>query len=396
MLSQKFRIEKYFVLLSCLIFFVFPSAVINPIGLYMMIVISCFLSVMFFLKFSIHKDVVIALVFVVFYLLLLSFLAQNIMPITYAIALPIALLFNILIFKSPYAGYIYHGVVRYSTAFAFLGLFCSFCGFVYAYFGGSAHLCIENPDGRSNCLYFLSFSNAVIGNVIRPSFIFDEPGAFSFYLVSIVIMRELNKFSSKISALILFIGLITFSVTHLIIFVIFILFKTINNLRRFISLLTMFFLLSTASIDFNKLDEFSFFTGRINSEQMVENNRTVQLSNFFNILDGKVFLLGNIDCLNQPENVCIEHGDITSSPVTPTYRLGVLGLIVQVLTHGMIIFFALANSRLYFCALSLTILLLQRPFFTTANYAFLIYFLIFMMFFYSINKFVYGIPKYTQ
>jgi hypothetical protein len=106
--------------------------------------------------------------------------------------------------------------IHYLTVIFLILLLGAFVGYFYAYFQGSPIIEITNPDGRKNSLFLSTFTNSIFGNVIRPSGIFDEPGALSFLLCILVCMRELFKLNRKISWLLLFMGLITSSIAHLI------------------------------------------------------------------------------------------------------------------------------------------------------------------------------------
>lgn len=100
---------------------------------------------------------------------------------------------------------------RLMTAFVVLAII----GMFYHLAGGSPLITLVNPDGRDNAFYLTTFSNAE-AFVIRPSAIYDEPGAFSFYLCVLVTMRSLLGMSIRTSGLLLLGGLVTQSMTHII------------------------------------------------------------------------------------------------------------------------------------------------------------------------------------
>jgi hypothetical protein len=88
-----------------------------------------------------------------------------------------------------------------------------------------------NPDGRPNYIFYGTLSNVFIGDFIRPAGIYDEPGAFSLLICFIVAMRYAIGKSNVVSIVILFLGLITTSLAH----VIFLLLFLIANLRLVLS-----------------------------------------------------------------------------------------------------------------------------------------------------------------
>lgn len=375
-----FKLSAFSIFLIC---YVLPSAVLGSLGAYLSMFLAVGLIVLYFLQHTINIKFVVFFILLFIYLFAISIFVQDITPLTLSLAFPLSLILFILVSKSNNRLELFNRVINLATIFAFVGLFCSLTGFLYAYIGGEPQLCIANADGRDNCLYLLTFSNTKIGSVIRPSFIFDEPGAFSFYLVTIVILRDLMGRSLKISFSILFLGMITFSLTHFLIFLIFILVKSFSSIRQFLSLIVFFisfFGVVFLNLNSTVIEQFDFFTKRVNTEQVTENNRTAQLDNFSKAFSQKIFFVGNLDCLSRPERRCVEHGDISSSPVTPMYRLGLFGLTIQAITHISLIFITLFRPRLFFCTISLSLILLQRPYFTNAQYSFLIYFVFFLIF----------------
>jgi len=86
-------------------------------------------------------------------------------------------------------------------------------GVLYHLAGGGPLFSLVNADGRDNAFYLTTFSNAETF-IIRPSAIYDEPGAFSFYICMVVAMRSLLGMSRKTSGWLLLGGLITQSITH--------------------------------------------------------------------------------------------------------------------------------------------------------------------------------------
>lgn len=133
--------------------------------------------------------------------------------------------------------------INYLTVIFLILLMGSFIGFFYAYYHGDPLLTITNPDGRPNSLYLTTFTNFSIGNNIRPSGIFDEPGALSFLVCILVCMRELFNLNRKISWLLLVMGLITTSVAHYI-FCFFYLIHTLQRVKYSKKIILIFCLIS--------------------------------------------------------------------------------------------------------------------------------------------------------
>lgn len=276
-----------------------------------------------------------------------------------------------------------------------VGLIFSWGSFFYAFFGGGSILDFPNPDGRVNHLYLSSFTNTVSDNIIRPSFIFDEPGAFSFFLCFVVLFRELLGKEKKVSFLILIGGLITFSLSHMIVLITYF----ICNLR-FKNVILFIFPIALLIVQLSQLQEFDFFFNRfiINDGKMSGDNRSEQVENFMDIVSQDILLFGDHKCHSLPEQKCISHGDISSSPVTPVYYGGILFLIVQIITHLFFIYKAFGNKNYAFVSIAMSILLLQRPFFSTIGYQLMIYIPLFYMlkYNYKCNESLLGKVRISQ
>lgn len=89
-------------------------------------------------------------------------------------------------------------------------------GTLYAYFGGVPILEFANEDGRLNQLYLTTLTNSQFENFIRPSGIFDEPGALSFVTCLIAALRHALGYNKKTTWVLLALGFVTMSVAHLI------------------------------------------------------------------------------------------------------------------------------------------------------------------------------------
>jgi hypothetical protein len=99
---------------------------------------------------------------------------------------------------------------------ALILLFLAIIGTFYAYLGGGSILEFANEDGRPNQLYLTTLTNAQFGNYIRPSGIFDEPGALSFVVCFVAALRHVLGCNKKVTWILLIFGFVTTSVAHLI------------------------------------------------------------------------------------------------------------------------------------------------------------------------------------
>ena len=264
------------------------------------------------------------------------------------------------------------------SAFASIGVIACIIGFAYAWFGGQPVLSIENNDGRENALYLTTMTNFWVGTVIRPSFIYDEPGAFSFVVCAVVVMREMLGRPARLSWLLMLGGLITLSLTHMLILLLF-LGQRLGWARS--AIVGAVLLAGAMSLANLVGDELGFVAERftVDDGKLSGDNRSNQIGNFMDIVNPEILLVGDVECQKRPERMCEEHGDISSSPVTPVYRGGLLMLIVQLWTHVALLVCAMRRRAFVFPALAMSLLLLQRPYFEGYGYGFATYILLFHM-----------------
>lgn len=363
-----------------LIIFIFPSPIINYFlfpGSYLSI-LAAIICVILLARSNFHIGfftTIISLALLI-YCIFLAVIIQNTIIVSLMLGLPLTLIIYSLLGDK--INHILNGLSDAATIFFTLGTVCIILSLIYAYLGGKELFIIENPDGRFASFYLSSLSNSKLGDIIRPSFIYDEPGAYSFYLSFVALSRVYLNKNKWVTLILLYGSLVTFSLTHLIICILFTI-KLLNKKQLLVLLgpLILIFVSLLASFQ----DELGFFINRLNTDSVHENNRTVQLENFKRSIDRNenILLYGNLDCLNRINSRCIEDGDISSSPATPIYRLGTLGLIIQ-LSFFMFSIWNFRQKNCLFIAIILNLLLLQRPFYTSIYYSFSIFILIYCLF----------------
>jgi hypothetical protein len=265
------------------------------------------------------------------------------------------------------------------TRFLVIGVAGAIVGWVYAYLGGPALLEINNIDGRENGLYLSTMSNVYLLGIIRPSFIYDEAGAFSFVLCTTVALRSLLGRKAGPSYFMMLGGLITFSVSHILLTLVFLVFRW-GPLRTLAVLAALVAALIPAAAN---SEEFDFFFSRfeVADGEVAGDNRSIQIANFMAVVSPRILMFGDVDCHSRSDGVCEEHGDISASPVTPTYKGGFLALLVQLTVHAGLIVAFFKSPRFRFAALAMSLQLLQRPYFDVSGYGFLTYLLLFLMLF---------------
>ncbi len=125
--------------------------------------------------------------------------------------------------------------VELATRFMMILLVGAVVGYAIAALGIQPLTTIENTDGRTNYFFYTTFSNVYEQGFIRPSGLYDEPGALSFFVCMTAYLREATGRTRATTLTLLILGFITFSVMHLIFFVLYLL-ATQRNLRVFLRL----------------------------------------------------------------------------------------------------------------------------------------------------------------
>lgn len=375
---------KYLNTISYLLFFiifVFPSPIITYYfipGSYLSILASILCVILLTKRNNtIHYSILFISIILIIYSIVISISTQNVTIISLMLGLPLCLIIYSLCQQNIL--FITNKICDISTPFFILGTLCIIISLIYTYVGGTEIFTIENPDGRLAKFYISSLSNSQLGNIIRPSFIYDEAGAYSFYLTILALLRVYLNKNKWITLFLLYGSLVTFSLTHLIICILFTI-KTLNFKQLIIFSFPIAIILSSLITSFS--DDISFFINRLSYDSVQENNRTTQLINFKQAItrNDSILLVGNIDCFNRADGRCIEDGDISSSPVTPLYRLGLLGISIQ-FSFFIISIWNFRKENCIFIAVILNLILLQRPFFTAIYYSFSIFLLIFCLYY---------------
>ena len=269
-------------------------------------------------------------------------------------------------------------ICKLLSAWLVAGIFLSVVGFFYALNGGEPLLTIVNPDGRDNALYLTTMSNTQVGNVIRPGWVYDEPGAFSFLICATVALRHILRMGDRLSTLLMIGGLVTFSFAHLIIVTIFLLARLELPKLLLLVALSAF----AAQVLSPEIDDFQFVIDRLSivDGRLAGDNRSDQIDNFSQVASLRILFFGDIECHDRPDRSCNEHGDITSSPVTPVYYGGLYFLITQIVVHVALILAFFRRRSFMLPSVILFLLLLQRPYFAAFGYGLITYLVLFLMF----------------
>jgi hypothetical protein len=264
-------------------------------------------------------------------------------------------------------------------------LFGALFGILYAYYGGSSILQFANPDGRLNQLYLTTLTNAQFGRYIRPSGIFDEPGALSFVICFVVALRHAMGANKNITRILLISGFVTTSVAHLV-FTILYAAAEIQDNRRSVDVIIVLGIAVGLVVLLALFEPISDIISTLLSSRFSDDNlanlgkdRMTTLMNAVSYLDMKTFMFGlDSNCIVGVSS-CLDLG-------FENYGENPLSLLVHY--GGFLAFpyyFALAYLVIYsvwrrdFIMLGLFLLLLQRPYTMSYGYSMLILLTIFVL-----------------
>ena len=275
----------------------------------------------------------------------------------------------------------YEAYVNLTTQIVIVMLIGSIIGVVYAYFGGEPLLEFPNEDGRPNALYLTTLSNFQIGNFIRPSGIFDEPGALSFVICLVAASRQALGRDKRVTWFILLAGFVTTSVAHLV----YVVLHAMNELKgdnnenagTFATVGVLIFVCIIASMLLVQSDLFvALFLDRFTSGGLGD-DRFESLGNGFLYLTGKTFFfgldgecsVGLIDCFDKG------YAPFSATPLFVVVRWGIL----LALPYYLMLIYLLGKflRTFNFVALGILFLLLQRPYTILVGYSLFILFTVF-------------------
>jgi len=231
-------------------------------------------------------------------------------------------------------------------------------GFFYAKYGGEGEYFSLydkwNLDTKKieYFFYLTTFTNSVNENFIRPSGIFEEPGALVLFVTFVIVFMEINEFSKLRSLLLLILLCITSSLMAYVLLFLFIFLR----FKKFFPLFSFFVLFFLLLSNFSQ-DSAEYFFRYSNLNDLIYNNRTQQIIAFFQDIDFATFMLGAHTQLTQSES---SH---SSSPFTILWHYGIFVWIQYFIIEYYLIYkFFFGNKKTKFCSLALFLTLLQRPF----------------------------------
>jgi hypothetical protein len=267
-----------------------------------------------------------------------------------------------------------HRFINLCTFFLMIMLPLAWVGVLYVVYGGEPIFSIINPDGRENVFYLTTFSNWRVADSIRPGAVFDEPGTFSFLLCALAALRRIYGRDERVSLSMLALGLVTFSLVHIVFLILFVLLrwdqKFLHNLRTlaliFVGVACTYFFLLKEPIDnalmwrFNYHPETHTISGDNRSDQLVRAQSNLTMRSFLWGLDP----IG----ITQVHAFSEKYGGMTTTPMGPLMTSGIFVsfpyyfFLIWVTWQGI-------RRRQNLIYLAVVVLFLPRPYVTSFAYA---------------------------
>lgn len=263
-------------------------------------------------------------------------------------------------------------MTKIASKFIYFLIFGSFVSLIYLKMGGGELYTFLNPDGRTNYLFPFTLTNSFWDELIRPSGIYDEPGAFSFFICTTVVLRDLLGFSKKNSFIMLISGLITLSLAHVVFLIIYLL----NFRISFRNLLISFFTMFLGFIYFSNIDKsdilYNVFFIRFtinNSGKLIGDNRSQNLLNAYDLLKKNPQYI--ITGIPKKSDLSLNEKEYGANPLGFILNYGLV-LFIPYLIIVLIFLSSIFRGLQYSSLFGFGLLILQRDYLYVLCYGFLI------------------------
>ncbi len=260
------------------------------------------------------------------------------------------------------------------TVMMFVLLAGAFFGLFLALNGVQPLFDIPNSDGRPNFFFYTTFTNSWYGRIIRPAGIYDEPGTFSFMICGVAALRHLYGRDSKVTWILLGMGLVTTSLAHFVYVIIHAAAERLN-VRNFAGILAALVpvILIGAYLGGGEVLE-KRLLGRISvteTGQMVGDNRTVRIRNAAEHMSKhpQSILFGADPICRFDPVACAERFSVMGeSPLSPLVMQGLFASWPYYAALA-VLFIAPLFGRDYLVAFGIGALFLQRPYMLNLGYS---------------------------
>jgi hypothetical protein len=263
-----------------------------------------------------------------------------------------------------------------ATALLLVLLVGAIIGFVLALSGMQPMFEMANTDGRPNYFFYTTFSNLRWGNIIRPSGIYDEPGAFSFMICAVSAIRHLRGRDSRVTWLMLGMGFITLSLAHLV----YVLLHALAERLKYRNVVGIMATLLPLVLLVGYLGGFEIFEKRLlsratisESGEIVGDNRSLRAVNaakHLNAHPDSILFGADPSCRFEPVECKEKFPLMGENPLSPLVFNGILISWPYYLVLAVLLC-APMFGRKYIVSFAFAALLLQRPYMLGLGYSFI-------------------------
>lgn len=227
----------------------------------------------------------------------------------------------------------------YSTLMLVI-LLGAWIGFFLALIGTDALITFSNPDGRSVGLFSTTLSNTIFrvdgSIIIRPSGIYDEPGALSFFTIAAALLCELTKSLKSRAWLLLTLGLVTASLAHLIFLMLFAIHRTNKKFRPTLlgGIAFSAIFLGLIANEYEPTSDKASYISKLTISRLAStedglegDNRTTLIKNAASKLEITNLVFGlDSKCVSAVFECKNEHGNFGENPLSPIVSGGLAGI----------------------------------------------------------------------
>ena len=364
--SDRLRLWDYIVLFSCMV--MLPAGVVHgllgidertafalvtPVILYLILVTQ---------KFRVHKSIPMLVLTLMLTGALASSVAMSMSQLLMATALAVAVVVGRQLFltlSKPKA-------LRLASWFTLALLVGGVIGILYAMVGGPSLLDVR-VGYRTTHLYLTTFSFAFIGGLIRPSGIFDEPGAFAMFVAIVTMFNDTLRQNRNLNHALIILLVFTGALAGLAMSALYLLSSNALRMRRMRSILFVGVLFAafgvlgiaapsnpiSASLETFYSDRLEVQDGRIAGD-----NRSNQVADFFRLVDDEMLLRGA-----QGRYESYDSEDQSSNPFSIIFGYGLIMWVPYFILLLWLLATAIRNNfRNAYTSIGLFLLLLQRPY----------------------------------
>lgn len=374
--TNQVRLMDYSVIVFCMI--LIPSAVAQSfLGLDVKSAFALCAPIVLFLALIAKRPMVHRMIpWVILFIVILGAIASAFAMSTSQLLMAAALAVAIVVGRQVYLTLGKPKILRAVSRFTLALLLGGFVGIVYSAIGGQPLLEVQ-VDYRTTYLYLTTFSFALIGDFIRPSGIFDEPGAFAMYVAIVTMFNDTLQQNRKLNNVLVILIVFTGSLAGLALAVWYLVSSNSVNLLRkknFIGLVAFAItflilpILAPSNIITKTMDIFYSDRLEVRDGRLSGDNRSGQVEDFFKLVDEEMLLKGEKNATQEYDTY-----DMSSNPFSITFSYGLIISIPYFLLLLWLLGKTVQNGfRNSYTSLGLLALLLQRPYIYNMSWSILI------------------------